>query len=515
MKKTPLLLSLLLLVGCRSTSSSSSSSTSSSSSSSPIELNGFHKAESINENMTLFDVYSSQSTPNLPSIGEYDILVLPIEIEGYPFADEDLQTIEIATTGSAEETGYWETLPSYYEKSSYGALRINCEVAPVVKIDKTPQELLDSTSDPAAYCLNVGLNQYKGDVKKFDHNGDGLIDATIMIYSCPDAGHSREIASIDPYADYFWAYTFFNGEALPDADPDDPVGFYYFWSSLDFFQDAGEGKIDCHTIIHEFGHILGADDYYDADFAVNGYDNPAGGSIMMDCNVGDMDMATKLLYGWSKPYVVSEDSTLTIKPSESSGDCILIADNWNGTGFDEFLLLELYTPTGLNELDSKQAYPDLGATLPSEAGVKLWHVDNRLVYGPGFLDGMNFQDIAYLTDEETASGEYKKYSLIDGRLYANGLAIAASNSDYARCVSLLGQDIFSLQLIQAGGEYTFDRADVSTANADLFHTGDTFDMEESEFFPSGKLNNGASLPISISFDSVSGKEAKITITYHE
>ena len=536
MKPTKTILPLLavLLASCASTSSSSSeegtssadssssslsgeasSSNPTSSSSSEDEGPGYYKAEAVNENIDLHDVFTSQSTPNLPSIGTYNVLVLPIELEGYPFSDEDLETIKIAMTGQASETNYWETLPSFYEQSSFGNLHIEAEVASVTQIDYTPAELFRNFGGAGSdYCLKQGVRNYvaqngRSSTQKFDADQDGRIDATIMIYSCPDAD-SYEIGRIDPYADLFWAYTVYDVDGVTSADPDSPVGFYYFWSSLDFFQDVGEGQIDCHTVIHEFGHILGADDYYDADQAENGWDYPAGGSIMMDNNVGDHDIATKLLYGWVKPYVVTNDATITINPSQENGDCILLADSWNGTGFDEYILIELYTPDGLNRQDAETVYEGYGHALPSEPGIRMWHVDFRLAYGPGF-QGSNFMDVDYLTDEQTAAGEYPEYCVYNGVPYKSTLCVSASNSNYMRSLSAIENQFNALQLIQAGGDYTFGSYGAHMTDEDLFHEGDEFSIDtHSDFFKNGKFNNGASVDFEISVDSLSADQATLS-----
>ena len=87
------------------------------------------------------------------------------------------------------------------------------------------------------------------------------------------------------------------------------------------------------------------------------------------------DIATKFALGWLHPYVVNGACDLTLRPSQTSGDCLLFpakGSTWNGSAFTEYLLLELYTPTGLNELDATTAYSyhPQGYTLP---GVRLLH----------------------------------------------------------------------------------------------------------------------------------------------
>jgi hypothetical protein len=77
---------------------------------------------------------------------------------------------------------------------------------------------------------------------------------------------------------------------------------------------------------------------------------------MMDMNVTDHDAFSKLSLNWVKPYVVTGDSKIThqsgrkqwrLHPHSSQKEAPGMAP-----AFDEYMLLELYTPTGLNQLDS-------------------------------------------------------------------------------------------------------------------------------------------------------------------
>lgn len=52
----------------------------------------------------------------LPSKGDVRLLLLPIEFTDCPFDAQTLEDLEIATNGTAEETGYWESVSSFYEK---------------------------------------------------------------------------------------------------------------------------------------------------------------------------------------------------------------------------------------------------------------------------------------------------------------------------------------------------------------------------------------------------------------
>jgi hypothetical protein len=142
-------------------------------------------------------------------------------------------------------------------------------------------------------------------------------------------------------------------------------------------------------LIHETGHMLGLDDYYSYDRD----GSPAGMCDMMDFNIGDHNGYSKMLLGWIKPRFVDgseSDFTLSLSSFTENGDCIILrntsTDPWNKTPFDEYLLLQYYTPTGLNEKDAA-GYPEWRAAgqggLYKQPGLQLFHVDSRVTTAQG------------------------------------------------------------------------------------------------------------------------------------
>ena len=66
----------------------------------------------------------------------------------------------------------------------------------------------------------------------------------------------------------------------------------------------------------------------------------------------------------------------------------------NHSPFDEYLLIEFYTPTGLNEKDSLAKYAGVYPQMFQTNGIKIYHIDSRLGYyeGPIFKYYTNMID---------------------------------------------------------------------------------------------------------------------------
>jgi len=302
----------------------------------------------------------------LPSKGNSKVLVIPVEFTDAK-ADTNMRSnLQTAFFGTSEQTG-WESLASYYYKSSYGKLNITGTVTEVFNTGNSSvyyQSLYEDGEDfPEYRIMKAALGYFddKIDYAQYDSDNDGLIDAVYLVYT----------AEVDfENADYWWAYT---NEYLPDQSEyyDQKESDFYIFMGYDFFfETPASGKtltLNCETVIHETGHMLGIDDYYDYD-RDKGPAGGIGGGDMMDYNVGDHNAFTKLLLGWVDPYVANYDCTITLSSFGKSGDCVMICKN-DQNPFAEYFIIDYYTPDGLNAMAAGSS------GLFSIAGIRIYHVD--------------------------------------------------------------------------------------------------------------------------------------------
>ena len=129
---------------------------------------------------------------------------------------------------------------------------------------------------------------------------------------------------------------------------------------------------------------MGLEDYYVAS-QHEGEQNygPMGAVDMMDFNITDHNAWSKFAYGWIKPYVVDDSCEITLKSSCRSGEAIILptSNSFNNSAFDEFIMMEYYTPDLLNYQDSFVGYPNSPRGF-TENGVRIYHVDARLATMP-------------------------------------------------------------------------------------------------------------------------------------
>lgn len=468
------------------------------------------------------------SIDNTPINGSPKLLVIPTwftDSSTYinsSYKDNIKSDIELAFNGSESDTG-WHSVKTYYETVSGGEFTPSVTVSDwynssySVRSAGTMDEY-DTGSfvqTAANWYFNNNPSESRSD---YDYDADGFIDGVLLIYAAPNYSNSSLSYSYESYSN-FWAYCYWVQDA-PNLN--NPVPNAFFWASYDFIYgystarersganyyggDTSNCTVDAHTFIHELGHIIGYDfDLYDT----NGNYTPSGGFSMQDMNVGGHDPFSVLIAGWAEPYIPTETTTITIGSFQKTHDLILLTNDWNNANspFDEYLLLELYTPTGLNEFDASHQY-DQYPQGPSGVGLRVWHVDARLT---------------------TTTNEYVANfttSLFNDPLDCEyGATLAMSNTSYdpygynnAYIPILEYADYNLLQLIRNDVNETYT-PEQYLDNNDLFGNGSSFNMStyRRQFVESSGntalLNSGESLGWSFSVSiSGSGHDATATVT---
>ncbi len=413
------------------------------------------------------DPYSSDMllATGLPSQGAYNALVIPVQFKNDTFTSGELSDLERAFNGTASETG-WESVRSYYLKSSFGKLDITFDIyssCVTMPNNYSYYETEYGDTDILAYALSA-IDAYT-DLSRYDTDGDGYIDAVYLVYSAPVEYESEN--------SIYWAFVNWEFES---ERYDGVYAHTFFFGGADFMYEDIDGtdygyeglKINASTYIHETGHLLGLDDYYDYNEG-EGSDNGLGNADMMDYTVGDHNVYSKLMLGWVTPTVITSTQTVTLRSSAESGEFVMILLDYNGTYFSEYLLIDLYTATGLNGM----------------------HAD---VEGSYLYDG-----------EPYGARIYHVSSEID-RPFNDDYCSFTTNNNSMSSIPLI-------KLIEADGDSNYE-SDIYGGNRfasydDLWQTGDVLSL----IMPNYTRHDGKLLNFDISFDSVSAGGVTLTVTF--
>lgn len=457
-----------------------------------------------------------------PTKGNVKFLIIPVwftDSKSYinvSKKDNIREEIQKAYLGTNEQTG-WRSVKTYYEELSQGSLTITGTVSNWYSASVSTSTAGNEDFDTGA-LVKTAVNWYftnnpSDDRSNYDSDNNGYLDAVMLIYGAPDynAIKKNNLSNL-------WAYAYWIQEPNETSKP---IPNVYFWASYDFmFSEGSEALllagtmygsgdtthcyVDAHTYIHEMGHVFGLDDYY--DYGDSKY-VPAGGFSMQDWNIGCHDPYSAMALGWANPYVVTENSEVEIGTFQKTRDLVLITDSWNNIGspFDEYLLLELYSPTGLNEFDCSHIYDGLMEG-PDRVGIRLWHVDARLAICVG-------------TQNNEAVFSDKKITNTTKGSFENGVYQAFSNtfdnSDYG---SVLGASYYEHNLLQLIRRNTKEkiRTKNQISSDDLFTDGSyALSHYKNQFVNSStfKMNNGGFASWNIKIEiSGSGHDATAKIS---
>ena len=428
------------------------------------------------------------------SVGNPKMLVIPVDFsdstcdilqKGCEGTRSDIQAAffgtEQDTVIEGQDPDGWESVKSYYYESSYGKLTIDGVVTPWYRASRTAEAYTAMSTSAASSILLEAVSWYKQYCEEnelpfdFDADQDGYIDCVQMIYSVSDRYGGSET---------WWAYTSALRGSIANLESPEPYQ-YVFASQSFMYHDTH--YIDAHTYIHETGHVLGLEDYYNtSDNPALSRPNPAGKVDMMDNNVGDHCAYSKFAMQWITPKIVTGEGSITIRPMTTTGDAIIVSPQWNGTAFDEYLIIEYHRPIGLNQKDSQRQYAEAYPLVMTDNGIKVYHIDSRLLY----VDAMSYEPIEYTTT-------FKQDAF-------NTTILAHSNTP-----DNSGEyDNRLVHLLESSGKNTFFNGGTAT-NETLFKEGDTFGAKEG-LFDTFEFHSGKELPFVFEITSITDEEAVIT-----
>ena len=462
-----------------------------------------------------YTLWKNRGYPHFKSVGENNLLVVPLKIKGYEeyATSENLNKIRDSffLEDSLNTLGYY-SLSEYYKISSYNKLNIKGEVTPWIDLDLTTKEI--SSSSISNYTLDCGtyfptekaINYIKEnlniDLTKYDNDKDGFIDGVYFIYGCPTFLDDSSLSSST-----FWNFTYYNVLNKDKASISSPVLMTYSWSSFDMLSKGSDKtKLDTHTYIHEFGHQLGLNDYYDTSNSggLNPYTSPMGGLDMMDNNVGDHSAFSKFALGWINPFVVSGDIgsvEVEIRSLIESGECIILpTSNYNNTPFDEYLMIEYIKNDSINKVDSTNGYPSTFYTdgriirFYSKNGIRITHIDARSVdTNLDYTDNIN--DMVMTKFSNTASTKQGYYCPLNNNSYVLTSLISANSSRNT-----------------LGTFFVANNTDLYNASSTIDFTSNSNSSRASSLpYNSNRFNDGNVFNYSIKIDSISESKASIKI----
>ncbi len=208
------------------------------------------------------------------------------------------------------------SVKDYYAENSHGKLDLSVTVAgPYVAANKMSyyggNNVNNNDANPRALASEaVKLADADVDYADFDNDGDGSVDGIYVIY----AGYGEEAGAS---SDAIWAHAWSFPTVILDGKR-----LNRYSCSAELRGNRGSGISRIGVICHEFGHVLGAPDYYDTNYGTGGrfsgtgsWDIMAGGSWNNGgATPAHHNVYTKVkIYNWATAKVLSSKQKVTLK----------------------------------------------------------------------------------------------------------------------------------------------------------------------------------------------------------
>jgi M6 family metalloprotease-like protein len=312
---------------------------------------------------------STYAPTAFPVSGTINLLMILVEFDDVKFTKSttDFENLMNNSAGSFQ---------NFYVENSYGNLTINTTVAGIYTAENGMAYY--GTNDPDDdYRVEdliteaVTLADADVDYADFDNDKDGKVDGVYVIY----AGYGEE-AGGGSTPDAIWAHA----SSITPLNLDG-VDVKKYACSCELRGNDGEEISGIGVICHEFGHSLGAKDYYDTNYDTDGeypgtdqWDVMAGGAWNNDGDTpAHHNPYTKSkVFNWANSEVVSNVQTVTLRDATTFPDFVQI----NTTTPNEYFICENRQLNGFN------------ASLPGH-GMIIYHVDGDYIADHTFDNNIN------------------------------------------------------------------------------------------------------------------------------
>jgi len=256
----------------------------------------------------------------------------------------------------------------YYKENSWGKLSLSVTVAGPYKVshnmayyggndasgnDLRPQALITE----AVTLANPDINY-----ANFDNDHNGVVDGVYVIY----AGYGEEVTGVSP--DAVWAHAWSISPLTLDG-----VTVRNYSCSAELRGNKGTGIARIGVICHEFGHVLGASDFYDTDYAESGgeYDGTGDWDLMSNGSWNNNGATpahhnpyTKIIdYRWTTATELATAGSVTLNNAELNSN--------------SFYLINTATPNEYFLIENRQRHK-FDSYLPGH-GMIIYHVDGNYV----------------------------------------------------------------------------------------------------------------------------------------
>ncbi len=256
--------------------------------------------------------------------GNKRLIMILVAYTDVPFTRTQAEFVNLMNQAGYNLGGAQGSVKDFFLENSYGTFEVTTDVAGpytlsqnrayyganVSGFDVRPREMVTEAVNLANPDVNFA---------DYDNDGDGTVDGVYVIY----AGYGEEAGG---GANCIWAHAW----SIPTVNLDG-VNINRYSCSSELRGNSGTNIATIGVICHEFGHVCGAPDYYDTNYATDGqYDGTGYWDLMAAGSWNGINAAgdcpahangyQKWLYGWANPTLLNVQQQVTLRNSASFDD---------------------------------------------------------------------------------------------------------------------------------------------------------------------------------------------------
>jgi len=320
---------------------------------------------------TAWNVYNTESTNAFPTTGNRNLVCILIGFSDVAFTKTNSDFNNLFNQLNYTGDGANGSVKDFYLENSYQQLNLNITVAgPFVAGHNMAYYGADTGSSHSIRAKQlvseavIAADPYVN-YADFDNDNDGFVDGVYVIF----AGYGQEAGAS---SDAIWSHA---SSISPSLNLDGKTIKKYSCSP-EKRGNSGNNISRIGVICHEFGHVLGAPDYYDTNYGTNGqYDGTGSWDLMAGGSWNDNGRTpashnayTKtMVYNWAVAKIINSPMMITLQNAAEDSSSFY---RFNTTTNNEYFLIE-------NRQQNK-----FDAYTPGH-GMIIYHVDKNYINSAG------------------------------------------------------------------------------------------------------------------------------------
>lgn len=282
---------------------------------------------------------AAQATQAFPTTGNRKLVCILMGFTDVPFTKTKSDFYNLFNQVNYNTNGATGSVKDFYAENSYGQFNLTVDVYGPYSASSNMRtygrNVKNDDFNPRALITEAVIAaDAEANYANYDNDGDGIVDGVYVIY----AGYGEEAGGS---ADAIWAHAWSISPQVLDGKT-----ISKYSCSAELRGNSGSTLTAIGVICHEFGHVLGAPDYYDTNYETGGdysgtgdWDLMAGGSWNNNgVTPAHHNAYTKIYYyNWAQAQTLTNPGLITMQnASEYSNSFYRINTATPG----EFFLLE-------------------------------------------------------------------------------------------------------------------------------------------------------------------------------